>query len=54
MGPSMSDTVGQWAAQLRSGLHQHANGLANQDRAGPVPVPQIMQPRPASGVMTRT
>src|SRR6266536_4290205 len=27
------------------GLEQHANGLADEDRAGPVAVPQVMQPR---------
>jgi hypothetical protein len=41
----MADPVSKRAAQLRPCLEQHSDGLADQDRAGPVTVPQIMQPR---------
>jgi len=41
----MADPVGERAAQLRPCLKQHSDGLADQDRTGPVTVPQVMQPR---------
>jgi hypothetical protein len=37
------------AAQLRADLQQNSDGLADQDRAIPLAVPQVMQPRPDLG-----
>ena len=34
------------AAQLRPGFEQQADGLADLDRAGPVTLAQVVQPRP--------
>jgi hypothetical protein len=34
--PGVVNAVGEWAAQLRPGLKQHADGLADLDRAAPV------------------
>jgi len=36
------DAVGQRAAQLRPGLEQQADGLADENRAGLVAAPDIM------------
>ena len=34
------------SAQLRPGFEQHADGLADLDRAGPVALAQVVQPCP--------
>ena len=44
--PGVVNAVGQRAAQLRPGFDQHADGLADLYRAGPVMLAQIMQPLP--------
>jgi hypothetical protein len=46
----MADAVCQRLAQLRTGFEEHPYGLADEDGAGPVAVPQVMQPRPNLGV----
>ena len=38
--------VGERAAQLWPGFEQHADGLADLDRARPVTLAQVVQPRP--------
>ena len=42
----MLDAVGERAAQFGSGFQEHADRLADQDRAGLVAVAQVMQPSP--------
>jgi len=44
--PGVVDAVGERAAQLRPGFEQHADGLADLDRAGPVPLAQVVKPYP--------
>src|SRR5262245_8538874 len=44
--PGVLDAIGEWVAQLRPGFEQHADGLADLDRAGPVTLAQVVQPRP--------
>jgi hypothetical protein len=44
--PGVADVAGERAAQLRPGFKQHADGLADLDRAGPVPFAQVVQPGP--------
>jgi hypothetical protein len=50
----VADAVGERAAQLWPGFEQHADGLADLDRAGPVTLAQVVQPYPDPGVMTST
>jgi hypothetical protein len=38
----VADAVGERAAQLRPGFEQHADGLADLDRAGPVTLAQVV------------
>jgi hypothetical protein len=40
------DAVGERASQLRPGFDQHADGLADLNRAVPVTPAQVVQPRP--------
>jgi hypothetical protein len=44
--PGVLDAVGERAAQLRRGFDQHAYGLADLYRAGPVTPTQAVQPCP--------
>jgi len=48
------DPIGEWAAQLWPGFEQHADGLADLDRAGPVTLAQSCSHARTSGAMTRT
>jgi len=36
------DAIGEWPAQFRPGFEQHADGLADLDRAGPVTLAQVV------------
>jgi hypothetical protein len=38
----VADAVGERAAQLRPGFEQHADGLADLDRTGPVMLAQVV------------
>jgi len=42
--PGVANAVGERSAQLRPGFEQHADGLADLDRAGPVALAQVVQP----------
>jgi hypothetical protein len=42
--PGVVDAVGERTPQLRPGFDQHADGLADLDRAGPVALAQVVQP----------
>ena len=40
--PGVLDAIGEWPAQFRPGFEQHADGLADLDRAGPVTLAQVV------------